>query len=270
MRASAPASSANLGPGFDCLALALDLRCSVTVEASRNWTVAPIEDDGFVLAAAQQLHEAPLAISIESEIPVGRGLGSSAAVLAALAAAVWRLGGRGDDLDAIFEFTAAMEGHPDNAAAAVFGGLMVSGGDGAHRLDIHDSIHPIIAVPGVTLPTSEARAVLPATVPLGAATRTGSRLLRLAEGLRTGDTELLETVLPDELHEPYRIALRPIIGELMAAARSAGAPFVAISGAGPSVIALATGEDVPEIRAAFESVPSTRVLTPRIAPEGVL
>ncbi len=270
MKASAPASSANLGPGFDCLALALDLRCSVEVEPSDQWTVAPSDADGFVIAAAQRLHEEPLTISIDSEIPVGRGLGSSAALLAALTAATWRLGGGEDDLDAIFEFTASMEGHPDNAAAAVFGGLMLSGGYGAHRLEVHDSIQPIVAVPEVTLPTSQARAVLPATVPLGAATRTGSRLLRLVEGLRTGDEELLETVGPDELHEPYRIALRPIIGELMAVARSAGAPFVAMSGAGPSVIALTGENNVSEIRAAFESVPSTRVLTPRIASEGVL
>ena len=269
MKASAPASSANLGPGFDSLALALDVRCSVSVEPSDQWTVSPAEADGFVATAAQQLHEQPLAISIESEIPVGRGLGSSAAVIAALAAATWRLGGGDDDLDAVFEFTAATEGHPDNAAAAVFGGLMLSGGHGAHRLGVHESIQPIVAVPDVTLPTSEARAALPATVPLAAAARTGSRLLRLVEALRTGDEELLRTVQPDELHEPYRIALRPIIGELMAAARLAGAPCVAMSGAGPSVIALAGEDDVSAIRSAFEGVPATRVLTPRIASQGV-
>lgn len=269
MRASAPASSANLGPGFDSLAMAFDLRCEVTVEPSDQWTVSSSDADGFVVTAAQQLRESPLAISIESEIPVGRGLGSSAAVVAALAAAIWRLGGGEDDLDAIFEFTAATEGHPDNAAAAVFGGLMLSGGHRPHQLEVHDSFRPLIAVPDVLLPTSEARAALPATVTLAAATRTGSRLVRLVEGLRTGDEELLGTVQPDELHEPYRVALRPIIGELMAAARLAGAPFVAMSGAGPSVIALTHGSNVAEIRAAFESVPSTRVLTPLIADEGV-
>ena len=270
MRASAPASSANLGAGFDSLALALDLRCEVTIEPSERWTVSPPEADGFVTTVAQQLQESPLAISIESEIPVGRGLGSSAAVIAALVAATRRLRGREDDLDAIFEFAAATEGHPDNAAAAVFGGLMLSGGDRPHRLAVHDSIRPVIAVPEVTLPTTEARAALPETVPLAAATRTGSRLLRLVEGLRIGDEELLAAVGPDELHEPYRIALRPIIGELMAAARSAGAPFVAMSGAGPSVIALTGDDKVAQIRAALESVPSTRVLTPRIAYEGVI
>jgi homoserine kinase len=270
MKASAPASSANLGPGFDCLALALDLRCSVTVEPSDQWTVSPTDADGFVIMAARRLHEGPLAVSIESEIPIARGLGSSAAVLAALATAIGRLSGGQDDLDAIFEFTAVAEGHPDNAAAAVFGGLVVSGGYGPHRLEIHESIHPIIAVPDATLPTSEARSALPATVSLDATARTGARLLRLVEGLRTGNSELLRTVGPDELHEPYRIALRPIIGELMAAARSAGASYVAMSGAGPSVIALTGKSNVSEVRRAFESIPSTLVKTPRIASEGVV
>ncbi|MGI9610544.1 MAG: homoserine kinase [Acidimicrobiia bacterium] len=270
MRASAPASSANLGPGFDSLALALDMRCTVSVASSDQWTVLPGDDEGFVLSAARQLHKGPLAISISSEIPVGRGLGSSAAVIAALAAAVWRLGDGEDDLEAIFEFTAATEGHPDNAAAAVFGGLILSGGYGAHRLEVHDSIHPIIAVPDVTLPTSEAREALPVTVPLDVAARTGSRLIRLVEGLRTGDEELLKAILPDELHEPHRIALRPIIGELMAVARRAGAPFVAMSGAGPSILALATGESVTRISEALTRVASTRVLQPQIAADGVL
>lgn len=85
-----------------------------------------------------------------------------------------------------------------------------------------------------------------------------------------GDEELLGTVQPDELHEPYRVALRPIIGELMAAARSAGAPFVAMSGAGPSVIALAGESSMAEILAAFESVPATSVLRPQIASEGIV
>ncbi|NNL13459.1 MAG: homoserine kinase [Acidimicrobiia bacterium] len=269
MKASAPASSANLGPGFDCLALAVELRCSVSVAPGDRWTVSPAGDDGFIVNAARELHKEPLAISIDSEIPVGRGLGSSAAVIAALATAIGRLRNGEDDLEGVFEFTAAAEGHPDNAAAAVFGGLVLSGGGSPHRLAIHDSIRPIIAVPDETLPTREARAALPDSVSIGTATRTGSRLLRLAEGLRTGDTGLLETVGPDELHEPYRIALRPIIGELMAAARLAGAPFVAMSGAGPSVIALAGEDDVSAIRTAFEGVPATRVLTPRIASQGV-
>jgi homoserine kinase len=270
MKATAPASSANLGAGFDCLALALDVRCSVAVAPSERWAVEPAEADEFVLAAAQRLHAGPLAISIESDIPLARGLGSSAAVLAALAAAIWRLEGRPDDLDAVFAFTAGAEGHPDNAAAAVFGGLMLAGPGGVRRLEVHESIQPVVAVPDVRLPTPEARAALPATVPFEVAARTGSRLLRLVEGLRTGDPEVLATVGADELHEPYRIALRPIIGDLMAAAGSVGAPFVAMSGAGPSVIALAGDDNVAQIQAAFESVPSTRVLTPRIAYEGVI
>lgn len=270
MRASAPASSANLGPGFDCLALALDVRCSVAIEPSDEWSVSPSDVDGFVIAAAKRLHDTPLAISVESDIPVARGLGSSAALLVALAAAVGRLENGPDDREAIFDAVAAVEGHPDNAAAAVYGGLVFTGPTGTHRLAVHPSLRAVVAVPDVTLATAEARAALPSAVPFEVAVRTGSRLLRLVEALRTGDLALLGSVGADELHEPHRIALRPVIGELLEAARSAGAPFAAMSGAGPSVLALATDETVPLIGEVFQRVEGTQVLVPQIASEGLI
>lgn len=268
MKASAPASSANLGPGFDCLALALDLRCEVTVQVSSEWRVAPEDPDGIVESAARQLRSEPLSVLIDSDIPIGRGLGSSAAVLSALAAAIQRLDGGVENGEAVFEFVAAQEGHVDNAAAAVFGGLVHAGPHGVYPLEIHASWQPVVAVPDETLPTSEARVALPEDVPLGVASRTASRMARLIEALRTGDSDLLRTLEPDELHEPYRIALRPVIGELMGAARSTGVPFVAISGAGPSVIALTTDVSADRITQAFEAV-GARVLVPRVALEGV-
>lgn len=270
MKASAPASSANLGAGFDCLALALELRCTVGIELSDEWGVSAAGDDGFVIDTARRLHDGPLFVTVESDIPIARGLGSSAALRTALAAAISRLDGGTDDRDAIFEFVAAAEGHPDNAGAAVFGGLELSAPRGSHRLEVHPSLQPIVAVPDVTLPTAEARAALPASVPFGVATRTASRVLRLVSALRAGDVELLQGVGADELHEPHRIALRPIIGELLDAAAAAGAPFAAMSGAGPSVLALATEDMVPAIHAAFASVGSTDVLRPQIATEGIV
>jgi homoserine kinase len=267
--ATAPASSANLGPGFDCLALALDLRCTVRVGPASDWAVDADDRDGRLLHYARSLSADPLAIAITSEIPVGKGLGSSAAVLTALTAAIGAHTHSPLDNDEIFATVAEAEGHPDNAAAAVYGGLVHTAGGRVRRLAMHPSLVPVVAVPDVSLPTPEARAALPASVPLAVASRTASRIALLIEGLRTGDLELLSSVGSDELHEPHRIALRPIIGELMAVARDAGAPHVAISGSGPSVLALMAQDQRSELQAAFQSVESTRVLSPTVAITGV-
>ncbi len=269
MTATAPASTANLGPGFDCLALALDLRCAVAVSASDHWAVDADDRDGRLLSYAKALSPQPLSVTITSDIPVGKGLGSSAAVFAALTASIGTHAGTPIERDEVFASVAQAEGHPDNAAAAVYGGLVHTSGGRVRRLAMHPDLVPVIAVPDVSLPTPEARAALPVSLPLGVASRTASRLVLLIEGLRTGDVELLSSIGPDELHEPYRIALRPIIGDLMDAARAAGAPFVAISGSGPSVLALTVEDQRATVQAAFASVESTVVLSPAIAVSGV-
>lgn len=269
MKATAPASSANLGPGFDCLALALELRCSVVVTSAREWSIES-SDGGRLLSLARQMSPEPLAVEIDSDIPVGRGLGSSAAVLSALMAAIRRHTGADTDRHELFGLVSEAEGHPDNAAAAVYGGLVHTSGGRVHTLDLHPSLIPVVAVPDVSLSTPEARDALPAMVPLELAARTVSRVVLLIEGLRTGDQELLAAVGGDELHEPYRIGLRPVIGDLVGAAREAGAAFAAISGSGPSVLAMTTVDRLEQVSRAFEKDGLARVLTPAVAQAGVL
>lgn len=269
MTSTAPASTANLGPGFDCLALGLELRCSVSVSPARDWSIDAADPGGRLLRYAESLGGEPLAVVVTSDIPVGKGLGSSAAVLAAVTAAIRTREGRPLDRDALFADVAAAEGHPDNAAAAVYGGLVHVAAGRVRRLEMHPSLVPVIAVPDVALPTPEARAALPDAVPLGVASRTAARLALLVEGLRTGDPEVLTAVGRDELHEPHRIGLRPIIGELMEVAAAAGALFVAISGSGPSVLALTDQDRRSEVQAAVSAVESTTVLSPAIAVTGV-
>lgn len=268
MRATAPASSANLGPGFDCLALALELRCTVEVETADDWNVTT-GDNGRLVSFAKALSTTPLSITVKSEIPVGKGLGSSSAVLGALAAAIDAHEQSERSREDLFDIVADAEGHPDNAAATVYGGLVHTVAGKVNALELHPSIAPVVAVPDVSLPTPEARAALPATVPLEVASRTASRLVLLVEALRTGDVEVLRSIGSDELHEPHRIALRPIIGQIMDHARSAGAPFVAISGSGPSVLVLTTVDERPRMSEELESTGLAMVMSLDIATTGV-
>ncbi len=270
MNASAPASSANLGPGFDSLALALELRCRVDVAEAASWEIAN-DPEGFVQAAATRISQDPLRIEVRSEIPVGKGLGSSAALLAALETAVRRLWGNPVEHAEVFDAVAAAEGHADNAAAAVYGGLVLAGSGSVHRMEMHPSLSVVVAVPNQTLPTGQARAALPEAVPFEAAARTSGRAIRLVEGLRTGNLEVLGSIGPDEMHEPFRVALRPVIGRLLSAAAEAGAPFAAISGAGPSVLAIVTEQSREAVTEALgDAVGEGTLLSPAIAAEGVL
>jgi homoserine kinase len=251
--ASAPASSANLGPGFDVLALALNLRCTVSAQSADEWSVlsgdepasqATVEMVRSVAGVAE-----PHSVRIDSEVPVGRGLGSSAAVLVATAAAI-----SGEaDRDDLFEVAAAVEGHPDNVAAAVFGGLVAVGADGSvNRLAVHPSLQVVVAVPDEVLSTAEARAVLPSEVSRQVAVRSAARLAMLIEGLRTADSVSLLAALGDEMHEAPRRSVTETPARLIAAALDAGAAYASWSGAGPSVIGFVVEDSIDPVTAALE------------------
>ena len=251
--ASAPASSANLGPGFDVLALALNLRCTVSAEPADEWSVlsgdepasTPTVEMVRAVAGDAESHS----VRIDSDIPVGRGLGSSAAVLVAAAAAISGEAERDD----LFEATAKVEGHPDNVAAAVFGGLVAVGVDGSvNRLAVHPSLQLVVAVPSEVLSTAEARAVLPSEVSRQVAVRSAARLAMLIEGLRTADAVTLSAALGDEMHEAPRRSITETPARLIAAALDAGAVYAAWSGAGPSVIGLAVEDSIDAVTAALE------------------
>lgn len=253
--ASAPASSANLGPGFDVAALALDLRCHVSAVPAAEWVVRsagePAPGATVEMLSSLAGTNGPFEIDIDSDIPSTRGLGSSAAILVAAAAA---MAGTADP-DAAFRGALAVEGHPDNVAAASYGGLVLVGAPGTiHRGAVHPSLHVVVAVPTQELSTTAARDVLPETVDRGVAVRTAARLVSLVEGLRTGDVSALRAALGDELHQQPRSALTDLPGSLIEAAVASGAAFAAWSGAGPSVIALVEEDSIDEVTAAFDFV----------------
>lgn len=275
--ASAPASSGNLGPGFDTLALALELRCVVSATSADLMTIAEnggsteLDEADMVARAVDEAVGRPMHLVIASEIPQARGLGSSSAVTAAAAAAAVRAVGQDVQAERIFEIVAELEGHSDNAAAAVYGGLVSTYGSAIRHLELNPSLVPIIAVPSFALPTNDARAALPATVPLAAASRNIARTVFLVEGLRTADRVALQSAGGDELHEPPRAPLSPQTGRLIGAAREAGALHAAWSGAGPAALALATAETSAPVIRAMEAVlgGSGEVITPRPARSGL-
>ncbi|MFH1329459.1 MAG: homoserine kinase [Actinomycetota bacterium] len=277
--ASAPASAANLGPGFDVVALALGLRCAVSVAPAGEWSLASPGADGGSMALIRRAAEAavpgagPFGVVVESAIPVGRGLGSSAALVAGVVAAVRAAAGRGESREEVVRVAATVEGHADNVAAAVHGGAVaVSPGGRVYGLEVHSSLRVLVAVPVAVLPTAGAREALSGPVDTATAARTAARLTFLVEGLRRGDAALLAEAAGDELHEARRAHLSPLTGRLVSAAREAGAVHAAWSGAGPSAVALVAGEAVAAVRAAWEDLLAGEggvVLEPGLDREGL-
>lgn len=244
MRARVPASTSNLGPGFDVLGLALGCYLSVSVEAGDGLSIesagegADLPRDASHLAcriATAVAGTSDLAIRVDSDIPLGRGLGSSAALALAAAAAA----GAPDPL----ALAAAADGHAENAAASMLGGLVaatfVDGAVVARRLPLDERLVFVALVPDRQLATKTARQVLPTTVEFGDATFNLGRLGLLLAGLADADA-LVAAAGEDRLHQPARSGLYPEADGLMRALREGGAVVSCWSGAGPTILGICT------------------------------
>ena len=177
---------------------------------------------------------------IDSDVPRSRGLGSSAAVMVASAAASQRAMGKEPQDGELFELVAAIEGHGDNAGAAVYGGLVAVADGTLRHLELSPDLSFVFGIPDEPLKTAKARMALPEQMSRRAAARNVARLAFLVEGLRTGDAAALSKAAGDEIHETHRADLSPLTGKMMDAARSAGAYHAAWSGAGPTAVAVAS------------------------------
>lgn len=258
VRLQVPASAANLGPGFDTLALALDLHNELTVEVRDGELEIQVEGEGegrlpvdasnMIAKAAYRFfravdeHPPGLRIRSTNRIPLGSGLGSSSAAIVGGLMAANAIADTGMGREQLLEIAWELEGHADNAAAAIFGALTIVGQSSTGLISAKISIPPMqfaIVTPELDLPTSSMRDALPRNVPLSDAALNLGRMGIVVEALRQGNFDLLAKATEDRLHEPYRAPMIPGFFEARSAGLKAGAAAVTLAGAGPSLIAFA-------------------------------
>lgn len=263
-----PATSANLGPGFDCLGLAVGLYLTVRAEQSEadhfyysGCGALPDSPDSLLhqgfRAALQELDLGPLPVTfhVNNPIPLARGLGSSSAALVAGVAAADALTGSRLGREGVFQLAARIEGHPDNVAPAVFGGFTVSAAHEAgfttRSLPLPPAWHYLFAVPPFELHTDETRRLLPTSYSQADVIHSSSRTALWALAVATADTALLRVASQDVLHQPYRAPLLPLMNDTISAALQQGALAAYLSGAGPALAAVCLAADLPDVREAL-------------------
>ncbi|MBM7854622.1 homoserine kinase [Desulfohalotomaculum tongense] len=259
IRVQVPATTANLGPGFDCLGMALKLYNTVEMdETSAGLTIEvhgdgaasiPRDESNIVYKAAHKVFQhvnynpAGLKIRLTNRVPVCRGLGSSAAAIVGGIVAANILSGGKLSKDKLLALANEMEGHPDNVAPALLGGIIAAtAAEGEVRylyIAPPAGLKTVVAVPDFQLSTKRAREVLPGQVPLQDAVFNVGRTALLVTALCQGDLSKLNYAMEDRLHQSYRASLVPGMKKVLAAARLAGARGVVLSGAGPTLIAFA-------------------------------
>lgn len=254
-----PATSANLGPGFDCLGLALDLYARFDFQLMpRGLEITGCREeesgeDNLVYRAYIHtlkffgLDALGLRLRIDSDIPLSRGLGSSAACVAGGILGAAALHGLKLSNEETLKLASELEGHPDNAAPAIYGGLRVSLTEDGRALSLPCVVHPALRflalVPDFELRTADARAALPQTVPLKDAVYNLSRTAFLLKALEGGDPELIRLAMKDRLHQDARFKLIPGAAALKERMEQLGAAACCLSGAGPTMLCLYTGDD---------------------------
>ncbi len=259
IRVQVPATTANLGPGFDCLGMALELHNIIEIiPTSRSFSIEvsgegaadiPRDENNLAFQAARRVFQQAgcsmggLKLRLSNQIPVARGLGSStSAVVGGIIAANLLTGGR-LSVKEMISLASSIEGHPDNVAPAVLGGIVVSVlSDGEVKylkIEPPQGLKGVVAVPDFVLTTKTSREVIPSQVSFQDAVFNVGRAALLVAALQQGDLGLLSVAMEDRLHQSFRSSLIPGLKKVIAAAKLAGARGVTLSGAGPTVIAFA-------------------------------
>jgi homoserine kinase len=275
-----PGSTSNLGAGFDCVGMAIDRKLEVHatltetggIVVNRSGTLADLRcsptDDllwrGFVAACVAARRPVPehVVLDADSNLPVARGLGSSAAAVVAGALLANRLLGDPLTRTELLDVAATLEGHPDNVAPALLGGAVLSVPAAGHRyhsvpLHVHPSLRFVFAVPGFEVATAHARSLLPRSVEHHAAVRAAAGAAALVAGLERADPVLLAHALDDVLHVPFRRAIVRGYDAVVSAAATAGAIGTTLSGSGSSLVAVTLPGSEQRVAAAMRHAWST-------------
>jgi homoserine kinase len=258
-----PASSANLGPGYDVLAAAVSLFLELEVEETGEFSLDPgglevsTGRDNLIVRAFESLHSADgIGFRLRSEIPLARGLGSSAAAIVAGLFAADHLFELALSKEEMLAEATALEGHPDNVAAAIYGGFVICAADGdrqtAARFDPPGGLEGIAVIPAEEVSTERAREAIPAELPLADAVANVSAASRLVLGLQRADLDLVGAGLADRIHQPRRRKLYPRSMEIVDEAADLGALGATISGAGPTVLVWTTWQEAGNVAESLE------------------
>ncbi|MDQ2867959.1 MAG: homoserine kinase [Verrucomicrobiota bacterium] len=238
-----PATTSNLGPGFDCLGAALALHNRVRVTRGDKGRMPPI-----AAAAARKFFARTGAkpfsfrCEIDGDVPMGRGLGSSATVRAGVVVALNELARTDLSRLDLFSLTAVLEGHPDNAAPAIFGGFTVARGESVQRFQIDRALHFVLLVPAFAVETARARRLLPKKISRLEAVRSAGNAAAITAAFATREYEKLRGSFRDGLHQPFRKKLVPFLDDAITAAENAGALGAFLSGSGSTICAIALAE----------------------------
>lgn len=275
-----PATTANMGPGFDCLGLALPLYNTITIEETvlpgtgveinvlANENVSdefslehiPLDESSIIYKAVELLYNSigqtpsELKITIHSEIPIARGLGSSASVIVGGLIAANELLGRPADEAALLSIATEVEGHPDNVTPAIVGGLTLSSSeyDGSivyRKLDWPEEWVLTLCVPEYELPTEISRSVLPKDVPMSDAIYNVQRMGMFVQAVNTHDAELMKLALKDKLHQPYRMKLVPGLEKIMENLKhEENVLGCVLSGAGPAILIVSLKNNLDKMK----------------------
>lgn len=302
-----PATSANLGPGFDCLGLALPIYNTITIEETvlpgtgieinvmseddgvdeKSFDNIPKDENNIIYKAVEILYNSigqepsELKINIQSQIPITRGLGSSSSIVVGGLMAANKLLGSPADETALLSIATEVEGHPDNVAPAILGGFVMASreDDGSvvyRKLDWPEEWDITVCIPDFELSTAIARSVIPEQIPLQDAIFNAKHLAMLIQAVNTKDEKLMKVALQDRIHQPYREKLVPGMREIMEVFKHEdGVLGVVLSGAGPSMLVISHKYDLDKIKSTVKEIwegqsIKTDIRTLKIEPQGAM